>query len=410
VIILSVIYGWVVGWLAKELLHWAEERKYVDRESFLVFAITLALFIVGTAGMMGSDDVLACFIAGNAFTWDDWFRLETVDDSLQPTIDMLLNVAVFMWFGAICPWYQFAHNNVIPIYRLVPLGILILLLRRIPIVLALHKHIHQIEELKQAIFVGFFGPIGVSAVFYLYISLEFLREVTVDGVQREDVARLGEVITVVVWFLAICSIVIHGISIPLGKLGFYLPRTISAALSSDRVSFSSSREVDTNDLHGRDEYPPEGTFISRVRHAQRGRHLRSRSSDSRPRSEDRNSNVPSSMFPIGNSLNPFTRNRSQNNTAGGHCVSLGQEDAHTSGVKISGPSNPRRIGRVINPSSDKTAGLGSSDVNLASGSGTPVRAVEGGSYPAPGFARTIRFRDEEEIAQAESGEPDSPQK
>lgn len=42
-IILSVVYGAVVGWLAKELLHWAEDRKYVDRESFLVFAIALAV-------------------------------------------------------------------------------------------------------------------------------------------------------------------------------------------------------------------------------------------------------------------------------------------------------------------------------------------------------------------------------
>ena len=28
------------------------------------------LFIVGTVGMVGSDDVLACFIAGNTFTWE----------------------------------------------------------------------------------------------------------------------------------------------------------------------------------------------------------------------------------------------------------------------------------------------------------------------------------------------------
>jgi len=42
-IILSVIYGAVVGWIAKELLHWAEDRGYVDRESFLVFAITLSV-------------------------------------------------------------------------------------------------------------------------------------------------------------------------------------------------------------------------------------------------------------------------------------------------------------------------------------------------------------------------------
>ena len=45
-ILLSIVYGAVVGWIAKELLHWAEERHYVDRESFLVFAISLAVSII----------------------------------------------------------------------------------------------------------------------------------------------------------------------------------------------------------------------------------------------------------------------------------------------------------------------------------------------------------------------------
>jgi NhaP-type Na+/H+ or K+/H+ antiporter len=256
-IVLGAVYGAVVGWLAKELLHWAEERKYVDRESFLVFAIALALFIVGTCGMIGSDDVLACFIAGNTFTWDDWFRLETQDDSLQPTIDMLFNIAVFVWFGAVCPWYEFAHNNVIPLYRLVFLGILILLIRRPPVVLLMHKKIHQIEEWRQALFVGFFGPIGVSAIFYLYVSLEYLRTSVQDhGHERADAKRLGETMNVVIWFLVICSVVcshcsgsgtlliwrpqvVHGLTIPLGKLGFYIPRTLSQALSQneDEPSF-----------------------------------------------------------------------------------------------------------------------------------------------------------------------------
>ncbi len=71
----------------------------------------------------------------------------------------------------------------------------------------MHKIIPQIEDKRQAIFVGFFGPIGVSAIFYLYISLEFLEGITVDGVQRADAEKLSEVMMVVVWFLAICSIV-----------------------------------------------------------------------------------------------------------------------------------------------------------------------------------------------------------
>ena len=144
---------------------------------------------------------------------------------------MLLNISVFIWYGAICPWVLFRVNNVIPLWRLIILGILILLLRRIPVVFAMHKFIHQIEHFQQAAFVGFFGPIGVSA----------LEEVKLDGVVREDARHLQDVMTVVIWFLVICSIIAHGLSIPMGKLGLQLPRTISAAISSDRDDGENER-------------------------------------------------------------------------------------------------------------------------------------------------------------------------
>ncbi|PYI15748.1 Na/H antiporter [Aspergillus violaceofuscus CBS 115571] len=243
-IILSIFYGVVVGWLSRTLLHWAEENRYVDRESFLVFAISLALFTLGTCGLIGTDDLLACFVAGNVFTQDDWFRLETMDDSLQPTIDMLLNLSIFMWFGTVCPWSSFVNNSVIPLYRLVFLGILILLLRRMPAILAMHRAIHQIEKLTQAAFVGFFGPIGVGAIFYLSVCREALRNIAVDGEVRADSQHLLEAVEVIVWFLVICSIIVHGLSIPLGKAGYHLPRTISNALGNSSVQEQAAIPVD----------------------------------------------------------------------------------------------------------------------------------------------------------------------
>jgi sodium/hydrogen antiporter len=96
---------------------------------------------------------------------------------------------------------------VVPIYRLVGLGILVLILRRLPFLLALHKMIPQIENIQQAVFIGFFGPVGVSAVFYLLVAVKFVETLNVDGEPREDVKHLAEVITVVVWFLVICSVV-----------------------------------------------------------------------------------------------------------------------------------------------------------------------------------------------------------
>lgn len=143
---------------------------------------------------------------------------------------MLLNITVFMWYGVVCPWVAFRVNDVIPIYRLIALGILILLFRRLPMVMLLHKQIREIEHFQQAFFMGFFGPIGVSAVFYLYVSLQFLEEIPGN---REDVKRLQDIMRVVIWFLAITSIVVHGLSVPVGKLGYKMPRTISSRFSSE---------------------------------------------------------------------------------------------------------------------------------------------------------------------------------
>ncbi|KAK4539292.1 hypothetical protein LTR36_000818 [Oleoguttula mirabilis] len=387
VILMSIAYGALVGWLAKELLHWAEERKYVDRESFLVFAITLALFIVGTVGTLGSDDVLACFIAGNAFTWDDWFRLETMDDSLQPTIDMLLNVAIFMWFGAVCPWHQFVANDVIPIYRLIPLGILVLLLRRLPMVLAFHKRIPQITELKHAAFVGFFGPIGVSAIFYLYVSREFLREITVDGQQREDAAHLSEVMNVVIWFLVVCSITVHGLSIPLGKLGLYLPRTISTAISSERVSAVPST-ARTDD---------EST-TPHLGHLNAGR-----SSGA--------SWMPNSLASIVNQVrNDIRRPESttghgkgeQQSSAGSSSEAIARDSQVGAGngrPQISGPRDARLIGHAINRSpvpvlADREVEAGGSRPTTSSPTQSGTATSAGGNTAAMGWQRSIRFGDE----------------
>lgn len=120
---------------------------------------------------------------------------------------MLLNVTIFLWYGAVCPWQLFANNNVIPISRLIPLGILILLLRRLPVIVASHRWIRQLKDLRQTIFMGFFGPVGVSGIFYLYVTLEFLDTLKDGEHQRADVANMAETLTVVVWFTAICSVV-----------------------------------------------------------------------------------------------------------------------------------------------------------------------------------------------------------
>lgn len=138
----------------------------------------------------------------------DWFRKETADDSFEPTIDMLLNSTFFVWFGVVCPWDLFA-SSIVSLWRLVVLAIVILLLRRPVVLLLLQRFLRQVDGIKDATFVGFFGPIGVSALFYQHLTLEFLhREIHApDGSLRGDVKAMSEIVKVTIWFIVLCSIV-----------------------------------------------------------------------------------------------------------------------------------------------------------------------------------------------------------
>lgn len=215
-ILLSVVIGAVIGYSFRKLLRLAERKDLVDHDNFLAFGVGLSFFTLGVVGMIGSDDILCCFVAGNAFTWDDWFRVETEEHAVQDVIDLLLNSAVFLYIGAIMPWGEFGNFWDISPWRLVVLGLAIVLLRRPPWVLAMYKFIPTTHNLREGAFTGYFGCIGVSAIFYVQVALEQIPE------ERE---RLRNVITPVVYFMVLTSVIIHGITIPIGKGALFTMRS-----------------------------------------------------------------------------------------------------------------------------------------------------------------------------------------
>ncbi|KFA74383.1 hypothetical protein S40288_03995 [Stachybotrys chartarum IBT 40288] len=214
----SILYGWALGHIGRYIFRWADQKGFTDRQSFLAFPAALALFILGSCGVMGLDDVLACFIAGNTLTWDAWFHDKIGEDLFQEAVDRVLNLVVFMWLGVRCPWASFWTNDVLELWRLFAIGFGILVFRRLPMVLASYRFIHQIPDLRQALFVGFFGPIGVSAIFYLCIGIEFLGEFRTSPDEPSSVALLQEPMVVIVWFMVAFSVIVHGFSIPIGML------------------------------------------------------------------------------------------------------------------------------------------------------------------------------------------------
>ncbi|KAH8555565.1 Sodium/hydrogen exchanger family-domain-containing protein [Umbelopsis sp. PMI_123] len=209
-ILLSIVIGFVVGFIARKALKFAEQKQLIDKESFLVFAVALALFLTGVVSIIGSDDLLACFIAGNSFTWDDWFRVETENAHMAE------------------PWSEFVDSALsLSLWRLFVLAILVLLLRRLPFVLAAYKFTPAIHSFREALFTGWFGPIGVGALFYYTVAIEQFTEDGPDSHARS-------VVKPIVYFMILASIVVHGNTVPLFYMGSYATRTLT------RTSFSSS--------------------------------------------------------------------------------------------------------------------------------------------------------------------------
>ncbi|ORY61930.1 Sodium/hydrogen exchanger family-domain-containing protein [Leucosporidium creatinivorum] len=227
---LACAIGAVIGYIARKTLKEAHNRQLIDHESFLAYGLGLTFLTLGVVGVLGSDDVLACFIAGNSLTWYDFVRVETEDDTFQDVIDSILNASIFIYLGALIPWSEFGQNGLVP-WKLVVLCICILAFRRLPWVMALWKFIPALPDTQQALFAGWFGPIGVSGVYYAQLAIKELPE------ERE---HLRTIILPVVLFVALSSTIVHGVTIPITKFAPKALRMAPRAFTRTQSTFSTT--------------------------------------------------------------------------------------------------------------------------------------------------------------------------
>ncbi|KAF9889408.1 hypothetical protein FE257_007309 [Aspergillus nanangensis] len=215
------------GGVHDALVHWVVEgvlymiflgaAKWIDNESFTLIPMAIGLFIVGSCGSFGSDESLACFLAGSALNWDGVYHSEvqTRHDTFNSAIETLLNFGAFMYLGAIVPWDQFhtPELNGITVARLFGLAFLVLFFRRIPAVMLGYRFMPKIcTTWKEALFMGYFGPIGIGAVAYV----EYARRLFPDsGESDREINTLTSAMIPVVYWLVLFSIIVHGLSVPL---------------------------------------------------------------------------------------------------------------------------------------------------------------------------------------------------
>lgn len=223
--IFGAIYGVLIGYMGRHAIKWADKQGLIDRESFLVFYFVLALFCAGSGALLGLDDLLVGFAAGVGFSNDGWFTQKTEESHVSNVIDLLLNLAYFVYLGAIIPWekYNAPELGLTP-WRLVVIAILVIFFRRIPIMMALKPLIPDIKTWREALFAGHFGPIGVGAIFAALLArAELEHDTTTPLAELPKPGEENYLIIQIIWplttFLVITSILVHGSSVAVFTLG-----------------------------------------------------------------------------------------------------------------------------------------------------------------------------------------------
>lgn len=153
--------GAALGWAAGAAFRAALAHHELGQGPELVFTLLLALAVLGVAGLVQVGGVLAVFTAGLVYN----ALVPSSPRAHQVAVDEGINryavLPLFALLGMVLPWSAWADLG----WGAVLFLGAVLLLRRPGVVVLLAGALGL--RLREAVFAGWFGPMGVSALFYL---------------------------------------------------------------------------------------------------------------------------------------------------------------------------------------------------------------------------------------------------
>jgi NhaP-type Na+/H+ or K+/H+ antiporter len=220
-ILLSIALGLVVGWIARLALDYARQQGWMDKESFVTYSISIAFALSGALTLLGGNDFIAIFSAGVILSHDEWFQENSGKSMFQDVLEQLVNFAFFLHFGAQVPFTPLAHVQTMWYVLTAVVGVLVL--RRLPFVLALLPCIPALSTRKESVYVGWFGPVGVGAVLYAAQAKLWMQD--------NGFAGNADLVHPVVLWIVTGSVVFHGMTILAFRFGLTGVHALSRVIS-----------------------------------------------------------------------------------------------------------------------------------------------------------------------------------
>lgn len=195
----GIVLGGIIGYTAGRLFVKARAANWMSETSLLTFSLTLGLFVLGTLEFINCNGIIGVFVAGFAANLVLTEEEDIEQDEIQEALERVFTIPIFFMFGMLLPWADWYDLGWKAFYIVAAT----LLFRRLPLFLVLKPLLKKLPSWSDILMVGWFGPIGVAAMFYIAHSLQ--------KVNLEEVWTIGSLII-------FGSTIVHGFTgYPLAK-------------------------------------------------------------------------------------------------------------------------------------------------------------------------------------------------
>lgn len=164
--------GCTVGYIAAKMLQFAERRGLIENASLLGYTVAFSLLTLGAAALLRADALISVFLAGLVFNLSIGDREEHEEETIQEAVSKLFTLPMFVIFGIALPVGEWLAEG----WTLLVFVALILLLRRPPAVAVILPMLRPLLTARDAAYAGWFGPIGIAAVYYAAFAGEHVAE------------------------------------------------------------------------------------------------------------------------------------------------------------------------------------------------------------------------------------------
>lgn len=190
-VLLSASIGYVIGLAVQSITKMCCSMEMIRAEVMSIHTLSLSFLGLAIMDATNGSELICIFFIGIALNEDEWYTLESSSNRLSEVMESAFCKILFIFIGSTI---DFSRFNL----RMVYICILIILIRRPLILLFSYKAVPLIENKKEALFVGWFGPVGVGALYYCLMYDRKVDTLTIDyGI-----------------CMVLISTVIHGLSVP----------------------------------------------------------------------------------------------------------------------------------------------------------------------------------------------------